>query len=152
MGHRGRGRKSTKDWSPKEPKRVEHDVPTELLEEFLGSYIETALWASMDESDRETGGSPMDDNYGPDDLASETLSEMRADALDFMQESMEDIWENISQAGHDFWLTRNGAGVGFWEKGDWPEEAGKRLTETSEAFGEFRLYVGDDRKIYGEEG
>ena len=150
MPHRGRGRKSTKDWSPKEPKPVEHDVPTELLEEFLNSYIETALWSSMDESDPETGGSPMDDNYGADDLAPEALHEMRADALDFMQESMEDIWENISGAGHDFWLTRNGHGVGFWEKSDWPEEAGKRLTEAAEAFGEYYLHVGDDGKIYGE--
>ena len=92
----------------------------------------------------------MDDNYGADDLAPETLNEMREDALDFMQESMEDIWENISLAGHDFWLTRNRHGAGFWEKGDWPEDAGQRLTKSSEAFGEYNLYVGDDGKIYGE--
>ncbi len=123
-------------------------MPTELLDEFLGSYIETALWASMDESDPETGGSPMDDNYGPDDLAPETLSEMRADALDFMQESMEDIWENISQAGHDFWLTRNGAGVGFLDD-YWPEPAATRLRDNARVYGEYHLYVGDEGRIYG---
>lgn len=149
MGHRGRGRRSIKDWSPKDPTRIRHDVPTELLDEFLSSYVEAALWSSTDESDPETGGDPMDDNYGADDLAPETLSEMRGDALDFMQENMEDIWEDISQAGHDFWLTRAGHGAGFWD-GDWPEEAGKRLTEASKAFGEYRLYIGDDGNIYGE--
>jgi hypothetical protein len=49
--------------------------------------------------------------------------------------------------GHDFLLTRNGHGCGFWD-GDWPEEAGERLTAAAEKCGEFNLYVGDDGLLY----
>ena len=54
-----------------------------------------------------------------------------------------DVAHDPGLAGHNFWLTCNGHGSGFWD-GDWPA----RLTEASEQFGEFDLYVGDDGLIY----
>ena len=51
-------------------------------------------------------------------------------------------WANDpGQAGHDFALTRNGHGAGFWDRG--AGEAGKVLTESAEAFGEFYIEITD---------
>ena len=123
------------------------------MDEFTQAYIDCALWASTDESD-ESGGDPLDDNYGPEDIHPDTLAEMVADCERFQEENADDIatYEGIitcdEKAGDDFWLNRNGHGAGFWD-GDWPEEAGNRLDKASEAFGEYNLYVGDDGKIHG---
>jgi hypothetical protein len=132
-------------------------LPQEVIDEALEAYIETALWSSHDESD-ESGGNPMDQNYGPGDIASKTLREMRKDVRDFMESNAvvimaskvnEGQWSRWGRAGHDFWLTRNGHGAGFWD-GDWmPRGLGRELTEASKPYGEYNLYVGDDGKIYG---
>ena len=139
---------SVKDWSPRD---VETDIEQWVFEEFLSSYIETALWASNDESDPETGGDPMDVNYNSDDIAPETREEMIRDTEDFVMANIDDIYVGLSRAGHDFWLTRNGAGVGFLD-GHWPEPAATRLNDNARAYGEYHLYVGDDGMIYGYEG
>lgn len=117
----------------------------QTTDKFLQAYIVAALWSSMDESTPE-GGEPLDKNYGPDDLAPETLARMRADCERFLAENASDVEGDDEQAGHDFWLTRNHHGCGFWD-GDWPE-AGDRLTAASHRFGEVNLYVGDDGLIY----
>jgi hypothetical protein len=117
------------------------------LDEFTDAYIEAALWSSTDES-TESGGCPMDDNYGPEDIAQETLEKMVADCKAFQGANWDDIKSDPKQAGHDFWLTRNGHGAGFWD-GDWPDAVGKRLTQDSKAYGSFNLYVGDDNLIHG---
>lgn len=127
---------------------------------FFDSYLETALWSTNDESDPETGGEPMNANYGTDDIDEKSYYGLRKEALRFYKDNVEDIvsWEGRGygphvSAGHDFWLTRNGHGAGFWD-GDWPEPMATRLTEESERYGEVDLYVGDDGKIYasGYEG
>lgn len=120
------------------------------LDEFTWAYIEAALWSTNDESN-EQGGNPLDDNYGAEDIAPATLKAMVADCKRFQEENAADIatgddrtgYTAVEHAGHDFWLTRNGHGCGFWD-GDWPEEAGGRLTRACEAFGEINLYVSDD--------
>ena len=38
------------------------------LEQFLESYLTTALWSSNDES-RPDGGDPLDSNYSIEDIA-----------------------------------------------------------------------------------
>jgi hypothetical protein len=53
-------------------------LPQDVIDEALDAYIETALWSSHDESD-ESGCEPMYKNYGPGDIASKTLREMRKD-------------------------------------------------------------------------
>ena len=115
------------------------------MAKFLEAYIVAALWSSMDES-TPAGGNPFDANYGPEDLAPETLEMMKADCSKFQAENTQDIGSALEQAGHDFWLTRNHHGCGFFD-GDWPE-AGDRLTQACEGFPEVTLYVGDDGLIY----
>lgn len=133
----------------------------EVSTEFVASYIETALWSSTDESDP-SGGSPIDSNYGPDDLDPDTREAMERDCAAF-------VWriqglaglENHSdkQIAHDFWLTRNGHGAGFWDddyaetaKDRFPyttEDLGKKLTDLCKPFGVCNLYISDDDgKIY----
>lgn len=139
--------------------KTELEILLAGLDTFTSQYIETALWSSTDESN-ESGGEPMDANYGAEDIALETLKEMVADCEDFQTSFGELISEDLSQAGHDFWLTRNGHGAGFWD-GDWDsplpdsvetakpyETVGDYLTDMSEPYGEVNLYVGDDGKIY----
>jgi hypothetical protein len=129
------------------------------LDAFTKAYIECALWASTDESD-ERGGEPLDQNYGVEDIALESLAEMVADCKDFQESFGELIAGRLETAGHDFWLTRNGHGAGFWD-GDWwepmPSEhesarqyktVGDFLTAMSKPYGEVNLYVGDDGKVY----
>jgi hypothetical protein len=115
------------------------------MDRFLEAYIVAALWSSTDESTTE-GGDFLDTNYGPDDLAPETLEKMKADCEKFQAENAKDIEGKEEQAGHDFWLTRCHHGCGYFD-GDWPE-AGDRLTEACRAFAEVDLYVGDDGLIY----
>lgn len=116
------------------------------MDKFLQAYIAAALWSTTDGATPE-GGDFLDQNYGPDDLAPETLAKMKADCDKFQAENAQDIEGQEAQAGHDFLLTRNHEGAGFWD-GDWPKEAGDRLTKASHQFGEINLYVGDDGMIY----
>lgn len=128
----------------------------ESLDAFTESYIQAALWSSLDESDP-SGGDPLDQNYSVGDIDSKTLEVMVEDCTRFQTENAEFITEeNVATAsehscealaGHDFLLTRQGEGVGFWD-GDWEEPAATKLTDAAKAFGEFNLDVGDDGKIY----
>lgn len=123
------------------------------IEKVLQHYVEAALWSSSDESD-ESGGEPLDQNFGMEDIAPECLAQMREDVEDFVQANEDDLmtwdserWSVEEMTGHDFWLTRNGHGAGFWD-GDWDDEVGKRLTEASKVYGDVYLYVGDGGFIY----
>jgi len=119
-----------------------------LSQEFLDAYIECALWSSTDNSD-DSGGSPLDDNYGPDDLAPEALEAATKDCNSFME--CHDAWlaqaGTDEQNGHDFWLTRNGHGAGFWDRGY--GEVGDHLSKACKPYGSVDLYIGDDGKIHG---
>jgi len=123
-------------------------------ESFLDGYVTAALGSSNDESD-ESGGEPLDANYGPGDIAPETRKKMRADVARFQKMNKRLLREAYSrgyskgQAGHDFWLTRNGHGVGFWAR-DVLEAGGlgEALTEAAQKFDETWLIVGDDGAIH----
>jgi hypothetical protein len=125
------------------------------LDEFTLAYIEAALWSTNDESD-ESGGEPLDANYSIENIADEALEKMAADCRRFQEENAADLalydhprYTAEEMGGHDFWLTRNGHGCGFWDRNDClPEEAGQRLTDAAEHYGEVYLYVGDDGLIY----
>ncbi len=120
------------------------------LDTFTQAYVECALWSSTDNSN-EQGGEPLDENYGVEDIAPETLARMVEDCAQFQAEHAQ-LWANHrsgeDRAGHDFWLTRNRHGAGFWD-GDWEKNAAKVLTDASHTWGSFDLYVGDDGLIYG---
>lgn len=121
---------------------------------FLTGYMLCALWSSTDESD-ESGGEPMDANYGFEDIAPGTVADMRADCAAFLfrarhliASATEDGY-TFERAGHDFWLTRNGHGAGFWDRDELQRDGiGKQLTDLAHAAGEVWLYVGDDGRIY----
>ena len=127
------------------------------LDEFTRAYIQAALWSSNDESD-DSGGEPLDRNYGPEDIESKTLAKMIADCKKFQRQNARDIAADVhdgdaeQRAGHDFWLSRNGHGIGFFDQGDYfgADEA-ERLQEAASDFGGFNLYVHRGR-IYGERG
>lgn len=109
------------------------------LDAFLASYVETALWSSTDNAD-ESGGSPLDENFGPEDVSRKTMREMRADCKAFIRDNAKDLAGiDASQAGHDFWLTRNRHGAGFWDRG--LGEIGDRLTKAAHVYGSVDLYV-----------
>ena len=115
--------------------------------QFFESYVECALWSSVDNAD-DTGGAPLDDNYGPDDIAPESLAAMAKDCAGFIAASGVEGSRNWSaeQAGHDFWLTRNGHGAGFWDRGHGAE--GETLSKHAKSFGPCDLYIGDDGFVY----
>lgn len=110
---------------------------------FLQAYAECALWSSLDNEDV-----PLDENYDIRHLAEPCLAGMLRDCLNFQRDNESDIEvADLARAGHDFWLTRNGHGAGFWD-GGWPEDVGRRLTNSAETYGGVDLYVGDNGLIY----
>ncbi len=115
-------------------------------DKFLQAYIVAALWSSTDESTPE-GGDPLDKNYGPDDLAPETLERMKADCEQVSGRERPATLKAMRSRP----VTISGSlaiehGCGFWD-GDWPE-TGDRLTEACRKYPEVTLYVGDDGLIY----
>jgi hypothetical protein len=117
------------------------------LDTFTRQYLETALWASSDNSN-DQGGEPLDKNYSLSDFAPETLERVLQDTEQFQRENAEDLEAfDASGAGHDFWLTRVDSGAGFWD-GDWPEPQATNLTKASRRMGHVDLYVGDDGLLY----
>lgn len=126
---------------------------TRKVEKVLKGYVAAALWSSNDESD-ESGGEPLDKNYGPKDVDEKTVTDMRNDCTRFLDDNAADIEtfmsttkRDLEHVGHDLWLTRNGHGVGFWDRG--AGEVGERLSEAAKTLGGFNLYVGDDGKVHG---
>lgn len=119
------------------------------LADMLAAYVECALWSSLHYADETADPVPMDHDHGPDDLAPETLAEMREDCAAFLADNRDDLnatGAGPEQWGHDFWLTRNHHGAGFWDRGYGP--IGDRLTDAAHVYGEVDLYVGDDGRIY----
>lgn len=114
------------------------------LDTFTRAYIGCALWSSTDhDTDR-----PLDDNYGPEDIAPQTLAKMIEDCAAFQRDNAADLeGHDSAHAGHDFWLTRNHHGAGYWD-GDYPEPIGKRLTDAAHVWGTVDLVVGNDGMIH----
>lgn len=122
------------------------------MEDFIKGYVDSALWSSTDNSD-DSGGDPLDDNYGPGDLTIEAVLSIREDCMDFINGNTADLilymaerYADLSYAGHDFWLTRCGHGTGFWDRG--LGELGERLTAAAKVYGDCYIYVGDDKKLH----
>jgi hypothetical protein len=129
-------------------------IDFDKLDDFTRAYIECALWSTNDES-TPSGGVPLDDNYGPSDIAEDTLALMVKECEEFQREyatalgaafADQHLRYDASNAGHDFWLTRNGHGAGFWDRG--LGEIGDALSDACERFGECWLFVGDDGEIH----
>lgn len=111
-------------------------------EQAFQAYVECAMWSSTEDD-----GTPLDENYGPDDISLESLDSMRMDILDFIDGAGALVdGMDPAQVGHDFWLTRNRHGAGFWDRG--LGDVGDKLTAMSHPYGELDLYVGDDGFVY----
>ena len=124
------------------------------LDGFTCAYIEAMLWAETDQT-TEQGGDPLDENYGVEDFAPETLRAIVDDCQQFQQANRADLarynhpqYSAEELGGHDYWLTRNGHGCGFWDRDCLPRAVGKRLTSAAHKAGELSAYVGDDSLIY----
>jgi hypothetical protein len=119
------------------------------MSRYLQGYLECALWSSYDYSD-ESGGKPMDNDYGVKDIAPESLERLTSIAEKFRSENSESLEASglsEEQWGHDLWLTQNRHGSGFWGRG-LPEILGSRLTDAAHACGSVELYIGDDGLIH----
>lgn len=119
-------------------------MPT-YIKQVIDAYIECALWSSTVDD-----GTPMDDHYGPDDLAASTLRAVHRDVAAFIDHLEADNVDATSigptQMGHDLWLTRNHHGAGFWDRGT--GKLGQTLTAIAHGLGEADWYLGDDGHIY----
>ena len=120
-------------------------MPT-YLEQVVDAYIECALWASTVGEE----GTPMDDEYGPDDLAPATVAAIHRDVAAFIAhletDGIDASSTNAAQMGHDLWLTRNRPGAGFWDRGNGP--LGDQLTLIAYSYGEANWYPANDGLIY----
>ena len=114
------------------------------LDAFTRSYLETALWSSID-----FDGTPLDSNWGIDDFSNEALERAILDCASFREIADKHlVGYDDSKTSHDFWLTRNRHGAGFWD-GDYQDLDGKKLTRLSHDFGELNIYVADDKLYFG---
>lgn len=120
---------------------------TTSAELALDAYLETMLWASTDDH-----GEPLDEHYGPEDLApvarQATLTELQ-DFWDLLLRELPQVADQytLRDLAHDFWLTRNGHGAGFWD-GAYPADLGRELTKWAKSFGSQDVYVGEDGLLY----
>lgn len=135
------------------------------LNAMVNAYVECALWSSTDDD-----GEFLDTFHNADDVAPETLAQMRQECADFLalewsyrpgnvpdgtpaethtvREWLDVVRSTPVQAGHDFWLTRNGHGAGFWDRGY--GYIGDVLTYAAKTYGSYDLYVGDNGKVYAQ--
>lgn len=122
------------------------------MDDFTSAYIECALWTSNAEDKDGNPSEPMDENFGPEDIAVDSLKRIISDCKEFQEENEIELIEAYEfygptsdganpqeRAGHDFWLTRNGHGAGYWDRG--LGAVGDALTKASKEYGDIGLYL-----------
>jgi hypothetical protein len=131
------------------------------LDDFTQGYVHCMLWSETDQTD-ESGGDPLDRNYGVEDFDPETLQAIVEDCQQFQEVNREAIntypakmncldgytYTGNELAGHDYWLTRNGHGTGYWDREYLPQWAKDSLDRAAQQAGEVWVYVGDDGRLY----
>lgn len=128
---------------------IEYGVDTAKIDEFTQGYLEAALWSSHDVDDQGNVKGNLDDNYGIDDIATESLVTMIDECKQFQEENADLLKEAGSPGrnGHDFWLTRNSHGAGYWDRG-YDKKVGDGLTQAAKDFGGCDLEVWNDGKVH----
>jgi hypothetical protein len=116
-----------------------------VLSPFTQGFIEAMYWAGLPEGEDQFGRKYA--ALGLVELDYSALCKVMEDCKAFEERAALLIDGRHRTAGNDFYLTRNGHGCGFWD-GGWPEPQASELAALAETFGEFDLYVGDDRKIH----
>jgi len=128
-----------------------------ILTNVTDSYLETALWSSVDYNE-DGEGEEFDANYCVDDFTEDARSAAESDCRALIELMMNtdcsahgeydnlfdaaDDLQGYERIGHDFWLTRNGHGAGFWD-GDYVsrthnQDYGKMICEL--LYAEFGRY------------
>ena len=90
------------------------------LQVFTDAYMRAILFTENDESD-DSGGDPLDDNYGIGDFTARAERQIQAECREFFQRFYDDLKDDPEQAGIDFWLSRVGSGCGFSDS-TWPDD------------------------------
>lgn len=138
------------------------------------AYLETVLWAetvTLSEADvDEKGdctvegalngardGDPLDDYFGVEDFAADSLRKAENELNDFFGELVvrgldgpAADFADDDRIAHDFWLTRNGHGAGFWD-GDYDGpgvKLGRTLSDIAKGYGEQWVVLGDDNELH----
>lgn len=132
-----------------------YPVPPEnpLSDEDFNAYVECALWSTTDGS-TPTGGSPLDANYGIEDVEKSSLVEQRQDCVAFIKDNYQAILKllesgvQMESIMEDFWLTRNSHGSGFWDSEVQYEPYAEQLTTSAHIYGSVDIYVGDDGLVH----
>ena len=111
----------------------------------LAAYIIAMLWSESTDD-----GTPLDQYYGPADLAPDSLARLRKDVETFLARLDADgveWWAEYEDdiLGHNLHLTRNRHGCGFWEDEYMFSAA---LTNHAHRLGEVWPYIGDDGKVH----
>jgi hypothetical protein len=116
----------------------------------VDQYLETVLWAESDNSDPNTGGDPLQDNFTVDDFTDAAREQARAELTAFWSEASR-VLEMLERDGrgapdasswpHDFWLNRNGHGTGFWDKKEKYGDAAEALDVLAKRAGERNVEV-----------
>ena len=118
--------------------RTVKNYTEEQLSAFVGQYLETALWADVEE---DYGDDIV--RFGRESFSQSALDLAQHDCLLFLA-SAPDIEDcRLTDAAHDFWLTRQGHGAGFWD-GDWDDGLSDQLTDLCGNMGPTCLYLGQD--------
>lgn len=113
----------------------------EQLEEFIGGYIECALWCGVLVDNGGDISTSDEQQHDESELTRKAVAELRRDAKSFANANASDIEASkldMGQAGHDFWLTRNRHGAGYWDRkspGKEADAALDRLTAAAHAYG-----------------
>ena len=118
----------------------------EQLQEIKETYLECALWSSLDldryETEEKVNNIPLDQNYCLTDFSKATIEKSLQDIEEFVNRALlidKDIFKGLflDQVGHWFWLSRNGHGSGFF---DLSTERGDMLQELSREFKEVYFF------------
>lgn len=113
-------------------------------DKFIHHYLECLLWSEVDDNDR-----PLDDNYGIEDIDSQSLKEATEECKAFLLEAsslLEEAGIEADQAGHDFCLSRNGHGAGFWDRG--LGDIGNKLHSITKSYGSVTAYPSNGKIFF----
>lgn len=123
------------------------------FKDFAQGYMTCALWSSTQCDEEGNNCTPLDDEFGVDDIDPASKAEHEAECRDFVTANAHDldracktIGYTWSRAGHDFWLTRCGHGAGFWDRG--LGDVGDELSNAAKLCGGRDPYVGDNGRVY----
>lgn len=122
------------------------------LDAFVRGYLTCALSTGTDESS-DCGGDPLDMHYDISDFAPEAVAKAVEECAEFRaaNEHLLDRAGDDDQNGIDLWFSRNGHGAGYFDR-DFSEGIGDLLQEAASACGERHVTIGDDGKLYIEQG